>query len=132
MTKPSTDEGTHGELTGFDFEFYSGELPWRNNEPGRSCIPAGTYKCRWQESPRFGWCYEITGVPGRSRVLIHAGNYSGDKAKGKRSDVEGCVLLGKAMGVLNGQRAVLRSKEAIREFHERMAQQDFDLIVERQ
>lgn len=130
IRKSTGTDGTFGDFIGFDFDFLSGELPWKDNAAGKSCIPHGSYKCLWQVSRRFGPCYEVTGVPDRSRILIHSGNFCADKDSGKKSDIEGCILLGKSTGVLSGQKAILRSKEAIREFHERMREQDFELSVE--
>jgi len=47
------------------------ELPDMNNEPEKSCIPAGTYVCKRVQSPKFGDTFEITGVPGRTNILFH-------------------------------------------------------------
>jgi hypothetical protein len=33
---------------------FSGELPWRDNAPSISCVPAGTYRAIFTNSPRFG------------------------------------------------------------------------------
>lgn len=49
-------------------------------------IPAGTYTCRWRESPTKGPCFEICGVAGHTALLIHAGNWE--------QDSQGCVLVG--------------------------------------
>lgn len=62
------------------------ELPWLNNEPNKSCIPKGEYICNKTVSPSKGEVYEITGVPNRTNVLIHRGNFT--------SDSLGCVLVG--------------------------------------
>jgi hypothetical protein len=71
--------------------FATGEDDWLNNLVGKSCIPPGHYRCRrsvWQKTgtPTF----EITGVPGRSRILFHWGN--------TEENVEGCVYLGSDFG----------------------------------
>lgn len=56
-------------------------------EDGDTRIPAGTYALAWHESPRFKRRLPILkNVPGRSYILIHAGNT--DK------DTEGCILVG--------------------------------------
>lgn len=63
------------------------ELPWRNNEPRTSCIPAGTYRVRLSFSPRFlRTLPELLGVPGRSGIRMHPGNTV--------SDTSGCILVG--------------------------------------
>lgn len=112
---PSTTQGTPGVFIAPGFWAYTLELPWQDNRPRVSCIPPGSYVARLRNSPKFGRVYEICDVPGRSDVLIHAGNFAGDRAAGLVSHVEGCVLLGKARGILGGQRAVLLSRPAVRE-----------------
>lgn len=97
------------------------EDDWLDNAPGKSCIPAGRYVCqRTIYHKHHVPAFEITGVPNRSRILIHAGN--------TEEDVEGCVLLGKAFGAVPVQDeddptqpttlkwAVTQSKLAVAEF----------------
>lgn len=127
---PSTDEGTFGTLTGQGLTLRTLELPWRDNRPQRSCIPVGTYQCAIVKSPRFGRVYGVADVPGRSHVLIHGGNYAGDVEKGLRSDVEGCILLGLATGVLNGQKVVTSSRAALEQFMKAMDGKAFTLTIE--
>jgi hypothetical protein len=67
------------------------ENPWLDNVQTVSCIPAGEYICRRVISPRYGETFEITGVPGRTHILFHWGNYP--------SNTEGCVLLGTSRAV---------------------------------
>ncbi|WBL42391.1 DUF5675 family protein [Algoriphagus halophytocola] len=65
------------------------ELPWRNNEPRRSCIPAGQYEVVYREDPRSNYKYRhlhVLNVPGRSWILFHKGNYP--------KDTLGCILPG--------------------------------------
>jgi len=87
------------------------EPPDRGNEANISCIPAGNYVCRRIESPGFGSTFEVADVPGRSHILFHAGNVSGD--------TQGCVLLGRYFGLLGTDRGVLQSGSAFRDFLER-------------
>jgi hypothetical protein len=89
------------------------ELPWKSNERSVSCIPADKYLCKWQESPRFGWCYHVTCVPSRDHILIHAGNTT--------SDTTGCILLGTTVGRLSSRPAVLSSRAALDRLHEEFA-----------
>jgi hypothetical protein len=70
------------------------EDDWLDNAVGQSAIPAGRYRCKrtvWHKTNTP--TYEITGVPGRSRILFHWGN--------TEEDVEGCVMLGLAFGALD-------------------------------
>jgi hypothetical protein len=115
----------------------AGELRWKNNASGVSCIPpeprsgqAALYRFRLRPSPRFGVdLYGAVFVPDRFDILIHSGNFCGDVSLGKKSDVEGCIILGMVIGQLDGQQAVLRSKEAMDLFHEKMRGEDFDLEI---
>ena len=110
----STDEGTPGDLYVDGRWFcHTLELPWRDNAPRVSCIPPGSYRIAVKNSPRFGRVYRLNCVPGRSEILIHSGNWAGDTALGKHSHVQGCILLGKRRGRLDGQTAVLVSRPAV-------------------
>lgn len=98
------------------------EPPPRGNAANVSCIPPGRYRCLRKTSPRFGETFEITGVPGRSHILFHAGNLA--------ADTRGCVLLGSRFGNLGGQRAVLESKAALTAFLAELDRQEsFELVI---
>jgi hypothetical protein len=96
------------------------EDDWLNNKPGVSCIPPGRYLCRRTIFQKHNLpTFEITGVPGRSLILLHPGN--------TEEDVEGCVLLGRRFGSLTvvdednrphlvNKWAVVESKAAFTEF----------------
>lgn len=130
MREPSTDEGTFGHcVVDNGRSFYSGELPWRNNLRGISCIPSGSYLCQWLKSPAHGMCYHVTGVKGRSEIEIHLGNWAGDKQLGKKCDIRGCIVLGRKLGKLDGQRAVIESGAALEEFQNDLNQEDFQLVI---
>lgn len=90
------------------------EPPDRDNRRNASCIPAGEYVCRRVESPRYGVTFEVTGVPGRSNILFHPGNVSGD--------TRGCVLLGNHFGLLRGDRGVLNSGRTFARFMDNLGQ----------
>jgi len=127
----STDQGTPGMLSRPDGSrlAWTMELPWKENARQVSSIPAGEYVCRARVSPHFGKVYEVTGVPGRSNVLIHTGNFGGDRAKGYRSDVLGCVVLGLHHGALRGQLAVFVSRPAVSALMKEMQGEPFSLEV---
>lgn len=116
----STDEGTFGLFTSKCRRFSSHmiELPWRNNTPNMSCIPTGVYDVVPFESPRFGRVWEVTNVEGRTYILIHPGNFAGDRDKGLWSDLRGCLAPGRARGPLMAktgkkQQAVRLSRPAL-------------------
>lgn len=66
------------------------ELPFLQNKPNISCIPAGEYECERYLSETFGICFLVKDVPGRSEIVIHAGNF----AAGDDVDTRGCILVG--------------------------------------
>lgn len=126
----SNDDGTFGRLVYKSFACYSGELPDRNNEPNMSCIPKGIYKCVWTFSPRMKRpTYELRDVRGRSAIRIHSANFMGIPNPPKNKQVNGCIALGEALGTMNGQKALLRSAPAIRQFEELMKQKEFILEI---
>lgn len=131
------DEGTFGFLMADSgHSWVTGELPWRDldgngiGDPKTSCITTGVYICEWAKSPRFGWCYHVRNVSGRSEILIHAGNYVGDKLLGFRSDVLGCIVLGKDFAEDgNGQKIVVKSREALTAFENEFGRKPFELTI---
>ena len=110
LRSPNGPRGTFGILFGVTNEPFclTLELPWRDNEPKKSCIPLGDYQVIRNTSPKGG--FRLKEVPGRSDILIHAGNTI--------ADIEGCILVGKELGYLNDKPAVLQSKAALKELVE--------------
>lgn len=123
-------EGTFGRLTYNGFMAYSGELSDRNNQSNVSCIPKGTYRCSWTYSEAFKReMYAVEGVPGRAGIRIHSANFMGDKEKGYRKQLNGCIALGLKLGSLEGQKALLLSIPAVRQFEALMGKQPFMLEI---
>lgn len=127
--KDTSEQGTFGVFSGEGLSFASAELPWRDNAPRVSCIPAGRYSCRPYSSLKFPNVYEVTGVSGRSAILIHSGNYAGDTAVGLRSDALGCILIGLGRGELSGQKAVTSSRAALDKLRAVVGKKSFELVV---
>lgn len=123
------EQGTFGILTAGEFICKTAELPWKENKRNISCIPAGIYQCKLRLSPRFGLVYIVQNVPDRSFILIHSGNWSGDKSIGYRSHTSGCILLGKFFGTLGDQAAVLVSRHTLNKFIRYMDRQPFELSI---
>jgi hypothetical protein len=63
------------------------ELPWQRNMRDVSCIPWGQYNVTNYTSVKYPEAFVVLNVPGRSGILIHAGNFI--------SDIQGCILVGK-------------------------------------
>lgn len=127
-----SEEGTFGILSipGVSFSCYTAELPWRDNARSVSCIPKGTYRVAVRISPKYGRVYHVKEVPHRSYILIHSGNYVGDVSKGYKTHSQGCILLGKRLGTLGNQRAILNSRVTIRKFMNVLSDvNEFKLIV---
>ncbi len=147
----TSDEGTFGFIKNEDgehFECRTLELPWRGNDRGVSCIPAGVYLFKWRtDSPKHGECYEEwddpaterkEDVPDRDRVQIHAANLAGDKAKGYVAQLLGCIAPGEAVvdfkagtkpaGDKN-QRGVASSGAALKRLVEFLGKETFQLTV---
>lgn len=98
------------------------EPPWSNNTVNLSCIPAGTYRCRRVQSPRFGETFEMTDVPGRDHVLFHKGN--------DVVDTHGCVLVGEEFGGTLAHPQLLSSAKGYTELMGLLTgQQEFMLTI---
>jgi hypothetical protein len=77
---------------------------------GDTCIPTGTYKIGFYDSPSHGAkSLMIKDVPNFKYILIHTGNTEDDTC--------GCLIVGKRIGTLNNKRAVLDSKTAFKEIY---------------
>jgi hypothetical protein len=124
-----TDQGTPGILKGMGLSLFTMELPWRDNRRQMSCIPSGRYACMPFKSARFGDCWLLQGVSGRSAILIHAGNWAGDSSLGFKTNSQGCILVGTARGAASGQLAVLSSQAGMRILRELYLGRGFNLII---
>ena len=97
-----SDHGAFGRLYLDDgWSCFTAELPWSWNERNYSCIPNGVYECDFMPrsaSGKYRNVYHVKDVPFRGGILIHAGNFAGDRRKGYRTDSYGCILL--ALGPL--------------------------------
>lgn len=80
-------------LSGGTFQCFTLELPWKENERGISCIPAGAYEAFKRMSPKNGSVIELSNVKDRSNIQIHRGNYT--------RQVEGCILVGDSVKFLD-------------------------------
>jgi len=83
------------------------ERPWKENEPGVSCIPTGAYALR-RGTFMAGGGYpdlEFVDVPGRQNIEIHAANWA--------RELRGCIAPGKAHAL--GDLSVRHSKDALAE-----------------
>jgi len=134
LRQATSDQGTFGvlavSLEGTPlFRCFTGELPERGNKPRVSCIPAGSYKCKPWHSRKYPNHYTVTEVPNRSGILFHSGNFCGDVEKGLLSNVLGCILVGRKLGTIRGQQAVLSSRLAFKDLREVIGERSFELEI---
>lgn len=100
------------------------EPPWKFNRPTESCAPEGVYLCERYVSEHYpvtALAWQVKDVTGRTSMLIHAGNTV--------KDSKGCTLLGTGFGILEGEPAVLNSKEALRILNQVTGGEPFELII---
>ena len=129
---PSDKKQTLGNLMILDLEFTCKtlELTWKDNLNSVSCIPVGSYLCRWTRSNRLSkeaghsvFTYEVIDVPGRSGIRIHSANFF--------FQLLGCIALGDAHKDINidQQLDVVHSGKTVKKFNELMNKEDFLLEI---
>lgn len=96
------------------------ENPLRDT-PLDSLIPSGTFICKPFSGLKHKNVYEITGVPGRTHILIHVGNWE--------KDTLGCVLVGLECGMLDGEPGLKHSTRAMNILREIIGKKSFELII---
>lgn len=126
---PSTDQGTTGLFHTEGFQCKTIELPWRENAKNISCVPAGVYSCEPYISSKFGSCYRLQDVPGRTDILIHSGNFAGNVDLGYKTDSAGCIMPGMSFAMLAGQTVVVSSKQALIVLKSVLGFQPFELTI---
>ena len=104
-------------------QLYTLELPDLGNQQNISCIPEGEYEAHRIYSPKFGKCFHIQDVPGRSEILIHKGNYN--------KDTHGCILVGMGHADINedGVMDVIESTRAMEKLQNAITTDQFELII---
>lgn len=126
----TSDEGTFGELTTESgFECKTGELPWRDNAPGKSCIPEGTYAVTWRFSEKHGYCYHVENVPGRTDIEIHSANFMGDVDERYKCELSGCIAPGRNIGVITKQKSIVASRIALADLEVDLEKEPFTLSI---
>lgn len=125
-----SDQGCFGLLETEGFTAHSGELPDLGNEPNVSCVPPADYDVVWTYSPAFvRFMYLLLGTEPRAGIRKHSANLMGNKSKGFRAQLNGCISLGEKLGWIDGQKALLLSAPAVRRFESHMQQRPFRLRI---
>lgn len=125
-----SNQGTEGILVSDGFICRTLELPWKDNKKSISCIPPGEYNVEIRYSKKYRKVFWVRKVPNRTYILIHSGNFGGDKNQGYKSHSTGCILLGERRGILNNQIAVLNSRVTIKQFMINMKYEPFKLKIQ--
>lgn len=99
------------------------ELPWKDNDRGKSCIPRGTYDVIRRWSPKYGEHFHILDVPDRHYILIHAANYA--------RQLRGCIGVGQDHKDIDkdGMRDVTNSKATMKMLLSTLPRESFKLLV---
>src|SRR4051812_23563577 len=81
------------------------ELPWRDNHPQTSCVPAGIYSAHRRLSPKHKCeLFQLDNVPGREACQVHIANWP--------DQLLGCIAVGVSAGSPEGKRGVIASRAA--------------------
>lgn len=130
IRQKSSKHGTFGWLEMDGLSCFTGELPWKDNKPNVSCIPKGHYVLRYTYSPKYRrYMYTVEGVKGRSGIRLHSANFMGSTEDGYKCQLNGCIALGLKVGLMDGQKALLLSKPAMRQFESLMSEEDARLEI---
>jgi len=123
ITRAYFNDCTLGRLEIAGMRCFTLELPDKNNAKNISCIPAGVYKAVKRKSPKNGLVVELIGVPNRTNIQIHAGNYT--------SQIEGCILVGKSITYMNQDSIpdVTNSKDTLTNLLTRLPETGFTVTI---
>lgn len=98
------------------------ENPYVRNTPRISCIPEGKYICKSFSGSIYKNVWEVKDVPNRSAILFHNGNLE--------RHTQGCILVGGSWGFLEGQLAVLNSRNTLENLRQ-LLPSEFELRIVR-
>ena len=83
------------------YRLWTVEPGWAGNTPFLSCIPDGQYQMQAHDTPEHPASWIISPVPGRTGILIHAGNAAADS--------RGCIC----PGITRSDMKVWQSRDAM-------------------
>jgi hypothetical protein len=106
IRQPSTPFGTPGVLwLANGFECDTLELPWKDNERGKSCIMPGTYRGWAWFSPKLKrLTIRLEDKHGRRDCLIHNANFAAEErdidgdGESEITQIHGCTAVGRGFG----------------------------------
>ncbi len=78
----------------------------KTKENEASCIPEGIYLCKKYSGTSYKDVWEITGVPGKTAVLIHSGNFAYQSKScilvgNKHTEYKGIPMVNDSVNTLN-------------------------------
>lgn len=120
----TTKLGTFGVLVVGSQTYKTVERPYLDNKPFVSCVPPGKYTLENHSSRKFGETYALVNhelgvyhydAPNakRTAILIHSANFP--------RQLHGCIGLGKGLGFIQDQLAVVNSRQATGEVLRRLS-----------
>ncbi len=97
-------------------DIYTIELPWKDNEPDVSCIPAGIYTLKSYNSVKHKDVWEYQDIPNRVYCLLHPANYACNVKDTEGhiihlNELEGCTAVG--FGIDESVPMITRSQDAM-------------------
>ena len=123
------DKQTLGELLVYKdsqviFKCDTLELPWKDNQHNISCVPTGAYNLKRYSSEKHTNVSSLPGIPNRSYILIHSGNYY--------TDIEGCILVGDGYEDINndGIVDVVNSRDTLTKLKEALQYEEVPIIIQ--
>ena len=127
LTRLTTiNDAVIGRLDGLSKTLWVLEDSWKNNQRNISCIPVGFYVVHphgWENDTPFKYkkTWQLRNVPGRSGILIHAGNFI--------KDTQGCLLVGMGCQISQTQTMVNDSRTAIEFMRREIGENKFTLTI---
>lgn len=112
----TTDHGIFGRMT-----FDGSEFSCTTLERHDICIPQGTYPIVMYNSPEHGIVPLLQGVPGRSMIEIHEGNWE--------ENSKGCILVGAKRAVVEGKEGIATSKDTLKKVVELIQQNPANVSI---
>lgn len=105
LTRTYFPNGTNGILRNAKSTIcFTIELPWLNNEAGKSCIPEGKYFLIKRYSHKYKWHLLLKDVLNRNLILIHPANDA-------KKELRGCIA---PVSSLNGAGIGWESRKAFK------------------
>ena len=114
--------GVVGSIRWGDKSAYTLEPAWRDNEPYKSCIPDGVFRCRKFSGARWPDTYQICDVPGRSAILFHPANWP--------HELQGCIALGRDYQINGKSPQLMQSRDITERFIDEMHALGFWLDIQ--